>query len=116
MAWSEPSRYPYAAVADELRRAGPDIALYTTWAYGIGEPVSFYLERSGAVQALPSDAALLPERCIVLYRPAVTREEAAVRRILDRFDVVGQKEYSSRNSRWGTRAIVLRKRSGPPGA
>jgi uncharacterized membrane protein len=108
--WSEPSREPYAAIADWLRRRDLDFAVYTTWPYGIGEPVSFYLERSRRIDELPADAAKLPGKCIVLYRPAAAREDAAVRSILDRFDIIEEKYYSTRNSRMGTRLLVLQKR------
>jgi hypothetical protein len=107
--WPDPSREPYAAIADWLRGADLDFPAYTTWPYGVGEPVSFYLEGSRSIDELPSDPAKLPDRCIVLYRPAATREDAVVHSMLDQFDIIEEKYYSTRNSLWGTRALVLQK-------
>lgn len=106
--WLEPSREPYAAIADWLRRTDLDFPVYTTWG-GIGEPVSFYLERSRSIEGLPSDPAKLPDKCIVLYRPALTQEDADVHSLLDRFDIIEQKYYSAGKSIWGTRLLVLRR-------
>lgn len=110
--WPGPSRQPYAAIATWLKRSYPGHPIYTTYPYGIGEPVAFYLEGRRRVDPLPAGTAGMPEEWIVLYRPAVTKEDAAVRPLLDRFDILEQHYYSARHSRWGTRLLVLRK---PPG-
>jgi hypothetical protein len=107
--WPGPSRQPYAAIAEWLRHTDLDFPVYTTWPYGIGEPVSFYLERRRRINELPADPAKLPDKCIVLYRPAAAREDAAVGSMLDGFDIIEDKYYSARNSRWGTRLLVLQK-------
>jgi uncharacterized membrane protein len=110
--WPGPSREPYAAIADRLRHTDLDLTVYTTWPYGIGETVAFYLEGSRRINELPSNPTKLPDKFIVLYRPAETREDATVSSLLDRFDIVEEKYYSARNSRWGTRLLVLQKRQG----
>ena len=109
--WPGPSREPYAAIADWLRHTDLDFPVYTTWPYGIGEPVAFYLERSRRIDELPVDPAKLPEKCIVLYRPEARGENAAMDRLRDRFDITWEKYYSAHNSRWGTRLLVLQKRN-----
>jgi uncharacterized membrane protein len=105
-----PSRVPYAAIADTLRRTDREFPVYTTWPYGIGEPVAFYLQRRRPIDELRADPATLPEKCIVLYRPAAPREDAVVHSLFDRFEITGEQYYSARNSAWGTRLLVLQKR------
>jgi hypothetical protein len=108
--WPRPTRVPYAAIADWLRHTDPDYPAYTTWAYGIGEPVSFYLGRSRRIDEFPADPAKLPAKCIVLYRPAVAQEDAVVHSVLNRFDTIEAQYYSGRDTRWGTRLLVLQRR------
>ncbi len=108
--WPGPARVPYAAIADWLRHTDPDFPVYTTWPHGIGETVSFYLDRSRRIDELPADTAQLPDQCIVLYRPSVAREDAVVRPLLDRFDITKERHYRGRDSGDGTRLLVLQKR------
>src|SRR5262249_41647585 len=44
--WPGPSRQPRAPFADWLKTHELDRPVYTTWQYGIGEPVMFYLAGS----------------------------------------------------------------------
>lgn len=69
-------RHPYQKVAEAVARSAEPV--YTTWPYGIGETVSFYLPESKRVPALPDDASQLPASFIVLYRPGVPREKSQV--------------------------------------
>jgi hypothetical protein len=41
--WPGPIRQPYERIANDLRELAPGAPVYTTWEYGISEPVSFYL-------------------------------------------------------------------------
>ncbi|MEO8657428.1 MAG: hypothetical protein ABI693_03115 [Bryobacteraceae bacterium] len=108
--WPGPSRVPYAAIADTLGRTDRELPVYTTWPYGIGEPVAFYLQRSRPIDELPADPTTLPEKCIVLYRPAAPREDTAVHSLFHQFEITSQQYYSPHNSVWGTRLLVLHKR------
>lgn len=108
--WPGPSREPYAAIADRLKHTDRNVPVYTTWLYGIGEPVGFYLEGSRPIEELPADPTKLPDKFIVLYRPAAGKEDAAVHSLLNRFDITEEKYYSAHNSRWGTDLLVLQER------
>ncbi|MGA2859424.1 MAG: hypothetical protein ABSE40_21365 [Candidatus Sulfotelmatobacter sp.] len=118
--WPGPSREPYAVIADWLEHTDLNLPVYTTWPYGIGEPVAFYLERSRQIDELPGctpngqcttdDPMKLPDRFIVLYRPAAQEEDYAVHSLLNRFSITEEKYYSAHNSRWGTRLLVLQER------
>jgi hypothetical protein len=108
--WPGPSREPYAAIAGWLSHTDVDFPVYTTWPYGIGGPVAFYLAPGRRIEDLPADAATLPDKCIVLYRPAAAREDMQVNSLLDGFTIIDKQYYSSRNSRWGTSLLVLQKR------
>lgn len=72
-------RHPYQKVAEALAPASE--AIYTTWPYGIGETVSFYLPEGKRVSALPGDPAQLPATFILLHRPGVPREQTQVNRL-----------------------------------
>ncbi len=68
--WPGPLRQPYSVVAEDLLTV-PEFRLpaYTTWPYGIGEPVNFYLKRGKrAVQEFPDPNGLakLPARAVLL--------------------------------------------------
>jgi uncharacterized membrane protein len=108
--WPGPSREPYAAIADWLKHTDLNVPVYTTWPYGIGEPVEFYLERSRPIDELPADPTKLPDKFIVLYRPASRKEDDAVHSLLNRFGITEEKYYSGHNSRWGTDLLVLQER------
>lgn len=129
--WPGPSRQPRAPFADWLRTHDLDYPVFTTWPWNIGEPVMFYLAGSRPIYMLPGtpreafdmkfyyDAVLqgyrlppapatLPDKFIVLYRPAATKENATVQALLDRFEITEEKKcYSARNSIWGACLIVL---------
>jgi uncharacterized membrane protein len=110
--WPGPSREPYAAIAGWLSHTDVDFPVYTTWTYGIGQPVAFYLGPRRSIEDLPADAARLPDKCIVLYRPAAAREDAQIHSLLYGFMVLDHKYYSSSKSSWGTSVLVLQKRQG----
>jgi hypothetical protein len=130
--WPGPSRHPLAAMADWLKRDHGYEPIYTTWPYGIGEPIMFYLRGRRAVHEFPGVAKgridmtfylqaskraygfpdrpeLLPDNFVVLYRPAAEHESRAVRSVLADYTIVEQKCYSAPNSRWGTCAAVMRR-------
>jgi hypothetical protein len=108
--WPGPFREPYAEVAGWLNRNDINLPIYTTWPYGVGQPVSLYLERHRPIDELPADPAKLPGQCIVLYRPAARAESDAVHLLLTRFDISQEKYFSAPKSEWGTRVIVLEAR------
>ncbi len=107
--WHGPTREPYAAVAQRLEQMHSGLPVYTSWYYGIAEPVSFYLQGRLAVQQLPLYPAQLPDDLILLYRPAAQFEVAAVQAVLASFDVLQQSYYSADQSIAGTRLLVLRR-------
>jgi hypothetical protein len=73
--------------------------------------MTFYLQASLRGYGFQSPPAGLPDRFIVLYRPAATKENTTVQSLLDRFEIVGEKQcYSARSSEWGTCMIVLQSR------
>jgi hypothetical protein len=109
--WPGLSRQPYAAIADQLKHDDLGVAVFTTWLYGIGEPVAFYLNGGKHIDILPRDSARLPKKFIVLYRPAVTQENTAVLSLLDRFQIVKTNYYAGLyNRQWGTTLVELQER------
>jgi hypothetical protein len=132
--WPGPARQPRAQFADWLRTHDLNYPVYTTWPYGIGEPVMFYLAGSRPIYMLPGTPPMvmdmtyylqaslrgyrfppppagLPDKFIVLYRPAAAKENTTVQALLDRFEMTEEKQcYSARNSEWGTCLLVLRRR------
>lgn len=110
--WHGTARVPYEAIANRLRMSDSRLPVYTTWYYGIAEPVSFYLKGSMQVQGIPlHPAEQLPDKCILLYRPASDFEIPAVLPILESFDVLEQQYYSADESGAGTRLVVLQRRA-----
>jgi len=143
--WPGPARHPNAAIAEWLTRHDPNYPVYTTWPYGIGEPVMFYLRGSKFIYRLPGTPLLthdvelsqqpsiasliqhpgsaappqsvfaaaapanLPDKFIVLYRPAAAHENAVVQPLLNQFGRAEEQCYSALNSRWGTCGLVLQK-------
>jgi len=69
-------RHPYHQVAQAVAASAEPV--YTTWPYGIGETVSFYLPEGKRVSPLPEDPAQLPAAFVLLYRPGVPREQSQV--------------------------------------
>ncbi len=131
--WPGPARQPRAIFAEWLR-THPDYPVYTTWPWNIGEPVMYYLGETRPIYMLPGtppeaidnkfyyDAVLsayrlppapagLPDKFVVLYRPAASYENASVQSLLDRFEMTGTKQcYSARNSTWGACLVVMQRR------
>lgn len=76
--------------------------------------MTFYLQESlrgyGYATAPPAG---LPDKFIVLYRPAAAKENTTVQSLLDRFEITGEKQcYSARGSEWGTCLAVMQRRNG----
>jgi hypothetical protein len=106
---SGPTRQPYADIARTLSNSSnKEDPVYTTWSYGIGSPVNFYLGRD-RVQPLPGPSAL-PEKFIVLYRPAVAAEVDNVQSLFKDRPGSSLKDcryFSTQNSSFGTRLCVV---------
>ena len=110
--WPGPVRQPYSQIAADLQRPGLDLPVYTTWPYGIGASVQFYLPAGRKIRRLEVSGPapdLLP-RLIVLYRPAVPRESEMIRIICRDYEVISQKYYyGAISAKFGTRLLVLAK-------
>jgi uncharacterized membrane protein len=103
----EPFRQPYQEIAARLKTADAGLPVYTTWPYGAGQSVAYYLDGRERINEIPRDMSKLPDKFIVLYRPAMQRENAVVQKLLSRFDIVESKYYAVGGSEWGTRVVVL---------
>lgn len=103
-------RHPYHLVAQAVAPAPEPV--FTTWPYGIGETVSFYLPETKRVEALPDDLSRLPAAFILLHRPGVPREQARVDTLaqagFERRD--GEYYVAPANPQFGTRLSFWRKR------
>jgi hypothetical protein len=111
--WPGPIREPYSEIARDLQQPGFELPVYTTWPYGIGEPVKFYLHGGNrTIYGLPQSErdTLLPARVIVLYRPAAAKEDAAVQPLMRQYEIVSSRYYGAVGSTYGTRLLVLSKR------
>lgn len=100
----QPARQPYDKIATELKAIDHGSPAYTTWPYGIGAHVNFYLG-ARRVEPLPSDLATLPGTFFVLYRPASPREQKLAGALFQHYpDAMTQCHYyHSFNPQWGTR-------------
>jgi uncharacterized membrane protein len=107
--WPGPVRQPYARVAADILQLGPELPIFTTWHYGIGGPVSFYLPSGWRVYPLQASAASqYPDRFVVLYRPGVPRENEIVQTVCRNLRVVYSRYYWGHLSpKFGTRLLVL---------
>ncbi len=122
-----PRRQPYSSIAAALRtRSRTARPVYTTWPWGIGETVNFYLNGE-VVQPFPSQAVVqrsLPREFVLLYRPAVQKEEDQVTTLLRKLSNARKQcqYYASPTEKdFGTRLCIIdwnptRNRSGalPP--
>jgi hypothetical protein len=110
--WPGPERTPYAAVAADILAMGTNFPVYTTYSYGIGEPVKFYL-RTANISVLPATVEgfeSLPERLILLYRPIHPAESAIAERLRQSHAVRSEKYYFGNLSpRSGTCMLILEK-------
>ncbi len=111
--WPGPTRPTYSVIATDLVGTDIELPVYTTWPYGIGEPVSFYLHGQRKIYEFPASAIVpnLPARLCVLYRPAVAKEDDMIQPLLRRYEVVMDKYYSGAGApKFGTRLLVLSRR------
>lgn len=109
-----PRRQPYDMIAKDLKELSAinrQAAAYTTWAYGIGEPVNFYSTRQ-RVEPLPSELEHLPDRLILLYRPAVESEEASFKEIIAHGYISQATKYytTGLGSSFGTNVSLMERR------
>ena len=105
------SRFPYNSIARDVRfQIGVGRRVYTTWFYGIGEPVNFYCGAT-CVQPLTKEAAL-PDSIVLLYRPNVPTESQSYRNLLNKegFTTVSDSYYTNGgHSTFGTSMAILRR-------
>lgn len=113
---SPPSRIPYDLVTQEVRKdRAAGVPAYTTWFYGVGEPVNFYCA-SLCVAQLPPDHQQLPSQIVVLFRPGSAGEAEQYRRLQqDGFSEI-EKHYYTDGGRsiYGTTLAILKRSSPPP--
>jgi len=108
--WPGPIRQPYEAIANDLRELAPGSPVYTTWEYGIGEPVSFYLSNNRKTETLPTviDPVRFPQRFILLYRPGAEPEANLIKPLLTAYTVQADRYYSGKGApTFGTRLLLL---------
>lgn len=108
--WHSPGREPYRDIAVELASMSPESrqAVYTTWMYGIGAPVNYYL-KSDFVRPLPSNLSDLPTSFVVLYRPSIMDEAEKYKALLKRWPAAAATcSYLARpTSPFGTRLCAI---------
>ena len=69
-----PARFPYDTIEQQVvAEESKGIPAYTTWLYGIGEPVNFYCH-SSCVMDIYENADHLPQKFVLLYRPRNSKE------------------------------------------
>jgi hypothetical protein len=69
-----PRRIPYHEIAHAIERLPAVTNIYTTYEYGVGQPVRHYLHTHQQIAGLPAAAAELPATFVLLYRPANKNE------------------------------------------
>lgn len=111
LGWDAPRRVPYRQIAEVLSQQYKDRTTYTTWWWGAGQSVNFYL--AGTEQRVlptPEKLSNLPDNFVLLYR-AVEPSEASVVEAIKRegYVVVKQELYTAPHSEWGTTLLLLRK-------
>jgi hypothetical protein len=117
VSWSPGSRrHPYSVIATDLRKAKEqtNAPVYTTWPYGIGEPVNFYL-KADVVRPLPAPGEasannIDDDAFIILYRPDVSTEKHRVDALLHELPNARKtcRYYSSRaEGRYGTEMCIV---------
>jgi hypothetical protein len=108
-----PTRYPYQRIAEDIEmRADTKEQVYTTWFYGIGEPVNYYCATK-CVQPLPTDDSALPEAMVLLYRPNATQEVQRYKQLLKEgftTDSYGRYYAEGKQTPWGTSSVYLTRR------
>ncbi|MCC6590339.1 MAG: hypothetical protein IT168_26840 [Bryobacterales bacterium] len=108
--WRQPHRLPFHQVAAAISQS--HLPVYTTWPYGIGSPVNFYLRDGNQVIPLPENGAQLPAEFIVLYRPNAAKERAWL--ITTTGSAFIQRDdgyfHSAINPEWGTRISRFRRK------
>lgn len=106
--WPGPVRQSYAELVDWLRQDKSGLPVYAPDS-NVGAPAQFYLKRDRRIEQLPPDPADLPDRCIVLYRAGDLVHNAPTRSLFGQFDIVAERSYAQRNSRWGVRLAVVQR-------
>ncbi len=113
-----PSRYPYDRIAKDIRLSpGIGRQVYTTWYYGIGEPVNYYCAAK-CVEPLPAGYSVLPQAIVLLYRPRAPKEAQRYKDLLkEGFAPDSNPVYytDGRQSPWGTSLVLLTRRGTRPG-
>lgn len=104
-----PTREPYDRIAQQaLTLANNGQKIYTTWVYGVGDPVNFYCQ-SKCVDPLPKDLDTLPRSFYLLYRPNAPKEEARYQSLTRHGLIASPIAFytNGRHSPWGTQMVLL---------
>jgi len=104
---------PYSNIARDLSSKDPFIPVYTTWPYGIGETVNFYVAGHRRVLAFPPAIDGLPEGFVLLYRPDAPKEAATLQKLVAAgWASLGRKDYkASAKSQHYTSLVYMCKQS-----
>jgi hypothetical protein len=102
-------------MAERIERFYTGVPVYTTWPYGIGEALQFYMGGGRKVEVLPetppAGREALPERVIVLYRPWMAKEKAAYEGWLRGYEAGEVQAFAGRGSKASTTMVVLTARA-----
>jgi hypothetical protein len=113
---SQPSRIPYDLVSQTVTRdRSAGIPAYTTWLYGIGDPVNYYCNTT-CVAPLPADDKQLPSQIVLLFRPVSPPELQQYQQLQrDGFSRIEEHYYTNgSHSIYGTTVAILRRTSQLP--
>jgi hypothetical protein len=106
---SRPQRIPYDLAGQEvMRERAAGLPAYTTWLYGVGEPVNFYCALS-CVAPLPQDTRQLPAKIVLLFRPNSPKEMQQYRQLRQSGFSEAEEHYYTNGERslYGTTLAVL---------
>jgi uncharacterized membrane protein YhaH (DUF805 family) len=115
---SPPSRIPYDLISPEIvKDCAAGVPAYTTWFYGVGEPVNFY-SATPCVAQLPPDHRQLASQIVVLFRPESAREMQQYRQLQqDGFSEIEKHYYTNGvHGIYGTTLAILQRSSQSPAA
>jgi len=110
-----PARFPYDAIETQVvaeQRQG--IPAYTTWFYGIGEPVDFYCD-TPCVADFSAGTDHLPREFLFLYRPKNVQDVTIYRNLLAKGFLVDNSTYYTNggNDVSGTIAATMERNPHP---